>query len=143
MCSKETNCNLLEYDDSHCTDIAKCCVGISDQGDHAKCTQATRKCQNFGNIWEPRRPMKPLPYEVIYNDAPGYATTGEFVRENFDGGDVKHYLQKLFDLECLIKNIVYALIVATLIFCVMGKPLDPKQILILAVITSMARCMIF
>ena len=143
MCSNESVCNLLEYDDSHCTNIAKCCVGISDQGDHAKCTQAARKCRNFGNIWEPRRPMKPLPFEYIYNDTPGYATTGKFVREDFSGGDIKTLFEKMFNLQCLIKNIIYSLIISTLIFCIMDKPLVPSQIATLSIVSSMARCLLF
>jgi hypothetical protein len=87
--------------------------------------------------------MKPLPYQTMYNQAPGYATTGSFVREDFHGGDLKGLLQKMFNLQCLIRNILYALIVSTVIFCMMGKPLVFSQIATLSVVTSMARCLLF
>ena len=139
-CSNEKLCTVLDYDDSACANIGKCCVGIENQGDHARCTSAMRGCQKFGSVWEPRRPMKPLNFEYIYNETPGYATTGKFVREGFDGGD---FVSKIFNMDCLIKNILYAAIVTTLIYCMMGKPLAINEIALLSIVTSMARCILF
>ncbi len=139
MCTNGSNeqlCELLEYDDSKCTSIAKCCVGVHNQGDHARCTSAARKCQNFGTTWDPRRPMKPLNFEYIYNETPGYATTGKFV-ENFSGDF------KIFDFNCILKNLIIAIILTSLLFCVMGKQLVPHEIALISLVTSMARCILF
>ena len=84
---REGNCQSLDYDDSSCDGICKCCVGIHDAGDHNKCISACRKCRNFGSTWDPRRAMRPLDYTDIYTDLPGYATTGEFV-EHFGMPDM-------------------------------------------------------
>jgi hypothetical protein len=85
-CKDLSKCEPLTYDDSKCAEACKCCVGISDYGDSNKCTSACRKCRKFGDTWNPRRPMKPLNYHDIYNDLPGYTTTGDFV-EHFGVAD--------------------------------------------------------
>lgn len=143
MCDNGKLCDLLEYDDSKCANIGKCCVGISDQGDHSRCTSAMRGCQNFGNVWQPRRPMKPLNFEYIYNETPGYATTGKFVREGFGNGDINDFFAKMFNLQCLMKNIIYAVIMTTLLFCIMNKPIVAHEIALLSIVASMARCILF
>jgi hypothetical protein len=97
-------CDLLEYDDSKCAGVCKGCVGIPGYGLSNKCTSACRKCRNFGTTWEPRRPMTPLPYTDMYNDYPGYATTGDFV-EHFGMSDVTSNPMYLF---IVVVGILYA-----------------------------------
>lgn len=142
MCSIEQKCDLLTYDDSRCKDIAKCCVGVHDQGDHAKCTSATRACQNFGTTWEPRRPMKPLNFEYIYNDTPGYATTGAFVLENFGGAGVGDKLGRMLNPKCLIKNLMYALAVTAVLYCFTDRKMNLKEMGIIALVSSLAKCLL-
>ena len=94
-CGGFGQCDTLEYDDSKCAGVCKGCVGIPDFGQSNKCTSACRKCRNFGNTWQPRRPMRPLPYTDMYNDAPGYATTGDFV-EHFGVSDIMDNMFNMF-----------------------------------------------
>jgi hypothetical protein len=77
----------LSHDDSKCASVCQCCVGMSDYGDSNKCTSACRKCRAFGDTWQPRRPMQALDYKDVYNDLPGYSTTGDFV-EHFSVGGI-------------------------------------------------------
>ena len=124
------NCDPNDFDDSKCTDICKCCVGISDYGDHNKCTSACRKCRNFGTTWDPRRPMKPLPYTDMYNDFPGYSTTGEFI-EGFSmpgQGMVKQFLLTLAVIFAGAK--------------ITKKKLSIQNMLIFAAVATIARTMI-
>lgn len=141
MCSKGLNCELLEYDDSHCTDIAKCCVGVHDQGDHGKCTSAARKCRNFGTTWDPRRPMKPLPFDYMYNDAPGYATTGAFVKENFGDWNANSLLE-LFDPKCMLKNAVYGAILTSVLYYVAKKKMVMNDILTISIVAAVLKCVL-
>jgi hypothetical protein len=135
-CGPFCGCDLLEYDDSKCKDICKCCVGISDYGDHNKCTSACRKCRNFGTTWEPRRPMKPLCYSTIQTDLPGYATTGEFVKENFVGGG------NLLGTGCIIKTFLITCILLYLATTITGKKMDTNKLLMLAGLAVLGKCLL-
>lgn len=131
-CPNFGKCDLLDYDDSKCTDIAKCCVGIADFGDHNKCLSAARKCRNFGTTWDPRRPMKPLPYTDIQTDLPGYATTGDFI-EGFAGGSLP-------DLHCMVTSFISYFIVCYLASHLLNLGWDNKMCMYIAAIATVLRC---
>jgi hypothetical protein len=133
-CPTFGKCELLEYDDSKCKDVCKCCVGIHDFGDHAKCTSACRKCRNFGTTWDPRRPMKPLDYSTIYTDAPGYATTGEFVAEHFVSGEI-------FDWNCLFKTFAVSAALIYVAGRITKRKLNVQAILALSALAAFMKCM--
>lgn len=136
-CGPFGECNLLEYDDSKCAGICKCCVGIHDFGDHNKCTSACRKCRNFGSTWEPRRPMKPLDYSTIYNDLPGYATTGEFVTEHFGnfGGNG-------LNLNCMIRTFIMSAVLIYITTQITKKNMDTKTLMSLAGLAVLVKCLL-
>lgn len=136
MCSTGVNCQMIEYDDSACTDVCKCCVGIHNQGKNGKCRSACRKCRNFGTTWDPRRPMKPLPFEYIYNDTPGYSTTGTFVREGFSE------FGAYFDLKCIAKNSIYGVLITMVLFWAAKRPMDMRTILIVSLAAAVLKCVL-
>lgn len=140
MCSTG-ECINIDYDDSHCTDICKCCVGISDQGDQAKCRSACRKCRNFGTTWEPRRQMKPLPFEYMYNDSPGYATTGAFVREGFMDMDMSK-ISNLFNVTCIVKNAIYGLLLTMVFYYVTKRKMVVNEIAIVSLVAALLKCVL-
>jgi hypothetical protein len=103
-CKDLSKCEPLTYDDSKCASVCKCCVGMSDYGESNKCISACRKCRNFGNTWQPRRPMRALNYTDMYTDRPGYATTGDYV-EHFGVSD--NILNNPLALFALIAMIIF------------------------------------
>lgn len=133
------NCVDIDFDDSRCTDVAKCCVGVHNFGKHEKCLNVARKCRKLGSSWDPIAPMRPLNFEYIYTQTPGYATTGSFV-EHF--GDFGSFLDELLDIHCIFKNFACSLIVALVAKGVLSSDITVKQILVLTFFISLIRCCI-
>ena len=138
MCSTG-ECINIDYDDSQCANVCKCCVGISDQGDQAKCRSACRKCRNFGTVWEPRRPMRPLPIDYMYNDAPGYATNGAFLKEGFMDTSK---LGKLFDIQCIAKNAIYGAVLTVVLYYVTKRKMDFNEVLSVSLVAALVKCVL-
>lgn len=134
-CPNFGKCDLLEYDDAHCAELAKCCVGIHDFGDHNKCLSAVRKCRNFGTTWEPRRPMKPLDYSDIQTDLPGYATTGNLVEGFSVGGSLP-------DLQCIVTNFIAGLIVCFVANHFLKIGWNNKSCMTAAALYTLLRCVL-
>ena len=86
-------CVDIGFDDSGCSKLANCCVGLHGSGAQNKCLSRLRECRKLGNAWDPIGPMKPLPMDFIYNELPGYTTTGSLV-EGFHGGMLDFIHQK-------------------------------------------------
>ena len=132
---KRKKCVDVGRDDSGCVDLAKCCVGIHNIGKHNKCLSKVRECRKLGNAWDPIGPLKPMPFEYIYTDTPGYSTTGSLV-EGFDGS----MFDDLVDIDCIAKNFACSLIIALAAKAVFGKGVTISQILILTLVISIIKC---
>lgn len=131
-----SQCVNIDYDDSHCAGMNQCCVGVHDFGLHGKCTSNVRYCRKLGNAWSPPRPLRPLPGEYLYTDAPGYATTGHFV-ENF--GD---WTPKFLDMECIMKNALFTFLFIAFMFMYTGQYLDAQEIVGISVVAAVLKCVL-
>lgn len=139
--NKNKQCVDIGFDDSHCADIAKCCVNIDNYGQHNKCLSAARKCRKLGNAFDPIGPLTPLPFDYLYTQAPGYATTGNFV-EHFDGGALGDLLNELFDTKCVIKNASCSLIIALIAKAIIGTKVTIPQLVLLTLVIALVKCCI-
>lgn len=137
--NRNKKCVDLSFDDSHCADIAKCCVGLHDAGEHNKCIGAVRKCRKLGNGFDPIAPLKPLPFDYLYTQAPGYATTGNYV-EHFNGGAIGDLLNQLFDTKCVIKNAACSLIVALVAKSILGTKVTLIRLITLTLVIALVKC---
>ena len=133
-------CKLLECDDSKCTDICKCCVGISDYGENRRCRNACRACRQLGSVWDPRRPMKPLDYTPVYNQLPGYATTGDFV-EHFNVHSATG-IPGLDQLICVLFGTVASYAVVKVLLVVTKQSFPDRQLWMIAFAVSVWKCLI-
>ena len=138
---KRKKCVDIGFDDSGCVCQAKSCVGISNVGLHNKCTSAARKCRKLGNAWDPIAPLHPLPFDYLYTQAPGYATTGNFV-EHFNGGGVADFLNELFDVGCVVKNFSCSLVIALVAKSIIGTKVSFSQLLFLTFTIALVKCCI-
>ena len=135
----DNSCVDIDYDDSGCASMNSCCVGVHDFGQHGKCTSAVRRCRKLGNVWSPPRPLRALPGEYIYNDLPGYATTGAFVgKEGFIGNLGMQFL----NFDCIMKNAVFGIVVTTFLSCFQGRGLEMQEILAIALVASVLKCVL-
>lgn len=132
---KRKKCVDIGFDDSHCVDLAKCCVGIHNFGLHNKCLSKVRECRKLGNALDPIGPLKPLPMEYIYTETPGYSTTGSLV-EGFDGG----VLGDLFDINCIMKNAMCSFIIALVAKAVFEQNVTVTRLLVLTIVISVIKC---
>lgn len=136
---KRKKCVDIDYDDSHCANLAKCCVGIHNYGQHNKCLAKVRECRKLGNAWDPIGPMRPLPLEYIYTETPGYATTGALV-EGFDGGMLNDLLDQIFDVNCVMKNAVCSFVIALVAKAVFEQKITTTRLLVLTIAISIVKC---
>lgn len=136
---KRKSCVDIDFDDSKCVDMAKCCVGIHNAGLHNKCMAKVRECRKLGNAWDPIGPMRPLPMEYIYTEKPGYATTGALV-EGFDGGMISDLLNQLFDVNCVLKNALCSFIIALVAKAVLEQNVTMTRLLVLTLAISVVKC---
>lgn len=141
MDNKRKKCVDIDFDDSGCICQAKTCVGISNVGLHNKCTSATRKCRKLGNAWDPIAPLRPLPFDYLYTQSPGYATTGNFV-EHFGNGGIADFLNELFDLRCVLKNFSCSLIIALVAKSILQSDITIAKLMILTFSIALVRCCI-
>ncbi len=132
---KRKKCVDIGFDDSACTDVSKCCVGISENGRHNKCLAKARECRKLGNAWDPIGPLKPLNFDYLYTQAPGYATTGSFV-EHFDGG----FLNQLFDVNCIAKNAACSFVIALIARVILGSQITIKKLIVLTILIAIIKC---
>lgn len=135
----QKGCVDLSYDDSGCAKLNQCCVGIHNFGDHQKCTSTVRRCRKLGNGWDAPRSLTPLPGEYFYTDAPGYTTTGQFI-ENFDGAIGK--LTSLFNLQCILKNVAFGVILTMFLFTYSGRELNYREIFMISAVASVVKCVL-
>lgn len=138
---KRKKCVDIDFDDSHCVCQAKSCVGIHNFGMHNKCTSAVRECRKLGNAWDPIAPLRPLPFDYLYTQAPGYSTTGNFV-EHFDGGGAVDFLNELLDFKCVVKNFACSLVIALVAKSVLGTKVSVTQLALLTFTISLVKCCI-
>ena len=138
---RNKKCVDIGFDDSKCSDIAKCCVGIQNFGKHNKGLSAARKCRKLGNAWDPIAPLKPLPFDYLYTQAPGYATTGNFV-EHFDGGALGNLLTEIFDTRCVFKNASCSLVIALVAKGIIGSKVTIMQLVLLTFVIALVKCCI-
>lgn len=136
---KRKKCVDIDFDDSGCVNLAKCCVGIHDQGKHAKCTSKVRQCRKLGNSRDPIGPLRPLPMEYIYTETPGYATTGALV-EGFDGGILQDLLEQLFDIDCVMKNALCSFVIALVAKAVFEQKVTMSRMVFLTIVISIVKC---
>jgi len=138
---KRKKCVDIGFDDSHCENLAKCCVGIHNFGKHNKCLSAVRECRKLGNAWDPIAPLHPLPFDYLYTQAPGYATTGNFV-ENFNGGGLTDFFNELFDVPCIVKNASCSLVIALVAKAIIGSKITVSQLVVLTLVIALVKCCI-
>lgn len=136
---KRKKCVDIGFDDSGCTDLAKCCVGVHNFGLHNKCTSAVRECRKLGNAWDPIAPLQPLPFDYMYTQSPGYATTGNFV-EHFSGGPLVDFLNEMFDLKCVVKNFSCSLVIALVAKSILGTKVTITQLVFLTFVIALVKC---
>jgi len=141
MDHQRKKCVDIDFDDSNCICQAKTCVGISNAGFHNKCLDATRKCRKLGNAWDPIAPLRPLAFDYLYTQAPGYATTGNFV-EHFGNGGIADFLNELFDINCIVKNFSCSLIIAIVAKSILGSDVTFVKLTFLTLAISLIRCCI-
>ena len=109
-------------------------------GVHNKCTSAARACRKLGNAWDPIAPLQPLPFDYLYTQTPGYATTGNFV-EHFNGGVIGDFLTELLNVRCVLKNTACSLVIALVAKGVIGTKVTITQLAILTfTIALVKRC---
>jgi len=128
---RRKSCVDISKNDGHCGDIAKCCVGIHHAGDQRRCLNAVRNCRGLGNNWDPIASLKPLDMEFIYNETPGYSTTGKLVLEGFGGG---------LNLQCIVKHAMYGLLFAFAIQYVSKNKMNTNQLVALTVVSAVVQC---
>ena len=131
---RRQGCVDLSKDDSHCANIAKCCVGVHHAGDQKKCLNAVRDCRGLGNNWDPIGPLKALDVDFIYNDLPGYSTQGKLVLEHFGMGGLS--------LKCILNNSMCGLVIAFLIQYFTKNSLSNMEVVALAVTSALIKCML-
>jgi hypothetical protein len=76
--------------------------------------------------------------EYLYTETPGYATTGNFVVERF--GDMN--IDKMLNPRCLIKNLLYAMAVTAVLYCFTDKKMNMREIALIALVSSLAKCLL-
>lgn len=137
---KRKKCVDIDFDDSHCAEIAKCCVGIHNFGEHKRCMDRLRECRKLGNAWDPIAPLRPLPVEFLYTERPGYSTTGVLV-ENFNAASMlDQFFAALFDVECLVKNSVCSLVIALVAKAVLEQKISTTRLVVLTLAITLVKC---
>lgn len=136
---RNKQCVDLDFDDSKCANLAKCCVNIHNFGLHNKCLSKVRECRKLGNSQDPIGPMRPLPFEYLYTQTPGYATTGTLV-EGFGFDDIEDFLRNLFDFKCIAKNAVCSFVIALVAKAVFEQKVTLSRLLILTLAISVVKC---
>lgn len=130
-----SQCIDIAYDDAHCAPGNKCCVGVHDHGLQRQCLNQVRACRKLGNVWDPPRPLHPLPGEYLYTAAPGYATTGAYVEHFGNWG-------AMFNTECILKNALFGFLFTVFLFVYSGRDLDVQEIAGISIVASVLKCVL-